>query len=85
MDKKKNLNVFSFINRIRFGNTLQKCRDCRATAHTECKSLVPLPCVPTGNTPTLRGIPVSIVIIISTSKHFSSISSLNAIFMYRVL
>ncbi|KAG5322574.1 RGAP1 protein, partial [Pseudoatta argentina] len=46
--------------KIRFGNTLQKCRDCRATAHTECKSLVPLPCVPTGNTPTLRGIPGTI-------------------------
>ncbi|KOC65521.1 Rac GTPase-activating protein 1 [Habropoda laboriosa] len=42
--------------RIRFGKVALKCRDCRATAHTECKDLVPLPCVPTGNTPTLRGI-----------------------------
>ncbi|KAL0109399.1 hypothetical protein PUN28_014460 [Cardiocondyla obscurior] len=41
--------------KIRFGKVIQKCRDCRATAHTECKDLVPLPCVPTGNTPTLRG------------------------------
>ncbi|XP_076679620.1 rac GTPase activating protein tumbleweed [Andrena cerasifolii] len=41
--------------RIRFGKVALKCRDCRATAHTECKDLVPLPCVPTGNTPTLRG------------------------------
>ncbi|KOX70636.1 Rac GTPase-activating protein 1 [Melipona quadrifasciata] len=33
------------------------CTPCdkRATAHTECKDLVPLPCIPTGNTPTLRG------------------------------
>ncbi|EZA51336.1 hypothetical protein DMN91_002072 [Ooceraea biroi] len=46
--------------RIRFGKIVQKCRDCRATAHTECKDLVPLPCVPTGNTPTLRGIPGTI-------------------------
>ncbi|XP_076643278.1 rac GTPase activating protein tumbleweed [Halictus rubicundus] len=41
--------------RIRFGKVALKCRDCRATAHTECKDLVPLPCIPTGNTPTLRG------------------------------
>ncbi|XP_076167684.1 rac GTPase activating protein tumbleweed [Ptiloglossa arizonensis] len=41
--------------RIRFGKVALKCRDCKATAHTECKDLVPLPCVPTGNTPTLRG------------------------------
>ncbi|OAD60257.1 Rac GTPase-activating protein 1 [Eufriesea mexicana] len=41
--------------RIRFGKVALKCKDCRATAHTECKDLVPLPCVPTGNTPTLRG------------------------------
>ncbi|KAL6264775.1 hypothetical protein P5V15_004873 [Pogonomyrmex californicus] len=46
--------------RIRFGKVAQKCRDCRATAHTECKDLVPLPCIPTGNTPTLRGIPGTI-------------------------
>ncbi|KAF7395155.1 hypothetical protein HZH68_009205 [Vespula germanica] len=41
--------------RIRFGKVAVKCRDCKATAHTECKDLVPLPCVPTGNTPTFRG------------------------------
>ncbi|XP_043597338.1 rac GTPase-activating protein 1 [Bombus pyrosoma] len=41
--------------RIRFGKVALKCKDCRATAHMECKDLVPLPCVPTGNTPTLRG------------------------------
>ncbi|XP_017880906.1 rac GTPase-activating protein 1-like [Ceratina calcarata] len=41
--------------RIRFGKVALKCKDCRATAHTECRDLVPLPCVPTGNTPTLRG------------------------------
>lgn len=46
--------------RIRFGNTVQKCEDCRAIAHPECKDLVPLPCVPTGNTPTLRGAPGTI-------------------------
>ncbi|KAI4480205.1 PREDICTED: rac GTPase-activating protein 1-like [Polistes canadensis] len=41
--------------RIRFGKVAVKCRDCKATAHTECKDVVPLPCVPTGNTPTFRG------------------------------
>lgn len=71
MDKEKNFNVFSFINRIRFPHTLLKCKDCRAAAHAECKGLVPLPCIPTGNTPTLRGIPVSIVIIVSMSKYSS--------------
>ncbi|XP_015605276.1 rac GTPase-activating protein 1 [Cephus cinctus] len=42
--------------RIRFGKVALKCRDCRATTHSECKDLVPLPCVPAGNTPTLRGV-----------------------------
>ncbi|XP_025988190.1 rac GTPase-activating protein 1 [Solenopsis invicta] len=46
--------------KIRFGKIVQKCRDCRATAHIECKDLVPLPCVPMGNTPTLRGMPGTI-------------------------
>ncbi|XP_071628475.1 rac GTPase-activating protein 1 [Temnothorax longispinosus] len=41
--------------KIRWGKPMQKCRDCRATAHIECKNSVPLPCIPTGNTPTLRG------------------------------
>ncbi|XP_046740490.1 rac GTPase-activating protein 1-like [Diprion similis] len=41
--------------RIRFGRVALKCRECRATSHAECKDLVPLPCVPAGNTPTLRG------------------------------
>ncbi|XP_014475260.1 PREDICTED: rac GTPase-activating protein 1-like [Dinoponera quadriceps] len=45
---------------IRFGKIVQRCKDCRVMAHTECKNLVPLPCVPTGNTPTLRGIPGTI-------------------------
>ncbi|EFN88757.1 Rac GTPase-activating protein 1 [Harpegnathos saltator] len=45
---------------IRFGKIVQKCKDCKVMAHTECKNLVPLPCVPTGNTPTLRGIPGTI-------------------------
>ncbi|XP_001605567.1 rac GTPase-activating protein 1 [Nasonia vitripennis] len=40
--------------RIRFGKAAIKCRDCRSVCHLECKDLVPLPCVPTGNTP-LRG------------------------------
>ncbi|XP_018300582.1 rac GTPase-activating protein 1 [Mycetomoellerius zeteki] len=46
--------------KIRFPHTLLKCKDCRAAAHAECKGLVPLPCIPTGNTPTLRGIPGTI-------------------------
>ncbi|KAK0076555.1 hypothetical protein PV325_005196 [Microctonus aethiopoides] len=42
--------------RIRFGKLALKCRDCRAISHTECKDFLPLPCVPAGNTPVLRGI-----------------------------
>ncbi|XP_014211402.1 rac GTPase-activating protein 1-like isoform X2 [Copidosoma floridanum] len=42
--------------RIRFGKAAVKCIDCRAVCHYKCKELVPLPCVPTGNTPTLRGV-----------------------------
>ncbi|XP_076383998.1 rac GTPase-activating protein 1 [Megalopta genalis] len=41
--------------KIRFGKVALKCKDCKAAAHTECKDLVPLPCIPTGNTPTFRG------------------------------
>ncbi|CAD6220394.1 GSCOCG00005036001-RA-CDS [Cotesia congregata] len=43
-------------NRIKFGKLALKCRDCRAVTHSECKDLVPLPCIPVGNTPTLRGV-----------------------------
>lgn len=46
--------------KIRFGKTIKVCRDCNAIAHIQCKDLVPLPCVPTGNTPTLRGVPGTI-------------------------
>ncbi|KRT82480.1 C1 domain containing protein, partial [Oryctes borbonicus] len=40
--------------RIRFGKTALKCRDCRAMCHPECKNNLPLPCVPSVNTPTQR-------------------------------
>lgn len=41
--------------RIKFGKIALKCRDCRATCHPECRESVPLPCVPTANTPTTKG------------------------------
>ncbi|XP_069957959.1 rac GTPase-activating protein 1 isoform X3 [Cherax quadricarinatus] len=41
--------------RIKFGKVALKCRDCRATCHPECRESVPLPCVPTANTPTAKG------------------------------
>ncbi|XP_045126331.1 rac GTPase-activating protein 1-like isoform X3 [Portunus trituberculatus] len=37
--------------RIKFAKACLKCRDCRAICHTECREQVPLPCVPTANTP----------------------------------
>lgn len=42
--------------RIRFGKVALKCKDCRANTHVECKEFVPLPCIPAGNTPTMRGV-----------------------------
>lgn len=38
--------------RIRFGKSALKCIDCLATCHVECKSSMPVPCVPTVRTPT---------------------------------
>ena len=32
--------------RIKFSKLVLKCKDCRATAHPNCKEQVPLPCVP---------------------------------------
>lgn len=68
----ENINM-SWFFRIRFGKVALRCRDCRATTHAECKDLVPLPCVPAGNTPTLRGGTVRLEKIIflywNNSKH----------------
>ncbi|XP_076065683.1 rac GTPase-activating protein 1-like isoform X2 [Oratosquilla oratoria] len=41
--------------RIKFGKVALKCRDCRATCHSECRESVPLPCVATANTPNTKG------------------------------
>lgn len=41
--------------RMKFAKMAAKCLDCRASCHLECKGLVPVPCVPVGNTPTRRG------------------------------
>ncbi|KAF7994421.1 hypothetical protein HCN44_003893 [Aphidius gifuensis] len=40
--------------KIKFSNVAVKCRECKAVAHPQCKDLLPLPCIPVGNTPTLR-------------------------------
>jgi len=40
---------------MKFAKMAAKCLDCRASCHLECKGLVPVPCVPVGNTPTRRG------------------------------
>ncbi|XP_057366482.1 rac GTPase-activating protein 1-like [Daphnia carinata] len=39
-------------NRIRFGKTAMKCTDCLGACHVECKTNMPVPCVPTCRTPT---------------------------------
>lgn len=37
--------------RIKFGKLALKCKDCRAVCHPDCKDQLPLPCVPTNDTP----------------------------------
>ncbi|XP_054273060.1 rac GTPase-activating protein 1 [Macrosteles quadrilineatus] len=37
--------------RIKFGNTVMKCQNCRSSCHTICKDLLPLPCIEPGSTP----------------------------------
>ncbi|XP_044742527.1 rac GTPase-activating protein 1-like [Chrysoperla carnea] len=41
--------------KMRFGTSSVRCKDCRSIAHIKCQHLIPLPCVPVGNTPTLKG------------------------------
>lgn len=36
---------------IKFAKTCLKCRDCWDICHTKCREQVPLPCVPSANTP----------------------------------
>lgn len=37
--------------RIKFGKLALKCKDCRAVCHPDCKDHLPLPCVPSVDTP----------------------------------
>ncbi|CAH3191708.1 unnamed protein product [Porites evermanni] len=37
--------------RIKFGKLALKCKDCRAVCHPDCKDQLPLPCVPSNDTP----------------------------------
>lgn len=41
--------------RIKFGKLALKCKDCRAVCHPDCKDNLPLPCVPTKDTPGSAG------------------------------
>ncbi|XP_028401138.1 rac GTPase-activating protein 1-like [Dendronephthya gigantea] len=43
---------------IRFAKMALKCRDCRAICHTDCKKLVPVPCIPVKRTPNSARKPV---------------------------
>ena len=42
---------FVSVNRIKFGKPALKCVECRQTCHVDCKSRMPMPCVPTVQTP----------------------------------
>ncbi|XP_046462903.1 rac GTPase-activating protein 1-like [Daphnia pulex] len=42
-------------NRIKFGKPALKCVECRGTCHVDCKSRMPMPCVPTVQTPSNKG------------------------------
>uniref|UniRef100_A0A1B6HUN1 Rho-GAP domain-containing protein n=1 Tax=Homalodisca liturata TaxID=320908 RepID=A0A1B6HUN1_9HEMI len=37
--------------RIKFGNSMNRCQNCRASCHPGCKDSLPLPCIAPGNTP----------------------------------
>ncbi|XP_056648608.1 rac GTPase-activating protein 1-like [Diorhabda sublineata] len=39
---------------IRFGKTGYKCKECKMFCHSECKDMLPTPCVPVINTPTSK-------------------------------
>lgn len=41
--------------RIKFGSTVLRCQDCKASSHPSCKNNLPLPCIPPG-TPSGKGI-----------------------------
>lgn len=41
--------------RLKFGKPQSKCQDCRAMCHVDCEGLLPLPCIPVGNTPAVKG------------------------------
>lgn len=41
--------------RLKFGKVNSKCQDCRASCHLECEGLLPLPCIPVGNTSAVKG------------------------------
>lgn len=38
-------------NKIRFGKTVLRCKECKSYCHSDCMHLLPLPCVPVVNTP----------------------------------
>ena len=48
--------------RIKFGYTVLRCQDCKASSHPSCKNNLPLPCIPPG-TPSGKGIMVSVYIV----------------------
>ncbi|XP_065666570.1 rac GTPase-activating protein 1 isoform X6 [Hydra vulgaris] len=37
--------------KVRFGSSVAKCKECKVVCHLECKDDVPLPCLPSSNTP----------------------------------
>lgn len=47
--------TLSHAQRIKFGKPALKCIECRGTCHVDCKSRMPMPCVPTVQTPSNKG------------------------------
>ncbi|XP_066929339.1 LOW QUALITY PROTEIN: rac GTPase-activating protein 1-like [Clytia hemisphaerica] len=37
--------------KVRFGSHISKCKECKAMCHNECRDKVPLPCIPSKDTP----------------------------------
>jgi Rac GTPase-activating protein 1 len=55
--------------KARWGKILYKCRDCRATAHPDCKDRVPLPCIGLGSVRSTPGKTVQHVLADFTPVH----------------
>lgn len=63
--------------RIRFGKIALKCKECRSLCHVECKMDLPVPCIPTMNTPTQKGVIVRFIYYVRLIQNSDIIVTIN--------